>query len=165
MMLDAGFRRVCPIQPHFLFKICLATGSCPARSHRSSFEIISSFLEAQMFLSMTMAALDLPILAVTSLSVPSCRGGAVEQLSKVFCPSLQLFLYCRQWFSVFILYRHVSLLELACQLLSGQVQVFKITLTGCFLRLTGQVIDVVPFVFPDAPLYFPICCCVFCLCL
>ena len=29
VVLDAGFLRVCPIQPH-LFCICLATGSCPA---------------------------------------------------------------------------------------------------------------------------------------
>ena len=35
--LDAGFLRVCPIQPLFLRSICLATGSCPACSHRSSF--------------------------------------------------------------------------------------------------------------------------------
>ena len=42
VMLDAGFLRVCPIQPHFLFRICFATGSCPARSHSSSFGIISS---------------------------------------------------------------------------------------------------------------------------
>ena len=41
MVLDAGFLRVCPIQPHFLRSICLATGSCPARSHRSSFRIFS----------------------------------------------------------------------------------------------------------------------------
>ena len=32
---------VCPIQPHFLRNICLATGSCPAHSHRSSFRIFS----------------------------------------------------------------------------------------------------------------------------
>ena len=32
VVLDAGFLRVCPIQPHFLRSICLATGSCPARS-------------------------------------------------------------------------------------------------------------------------------------
>ena len=31
-MLDAGFQMVCPIQPHFLCRICLATGSCSARS-------------------------------------------------------------------------------------------------------------------------------------
>ena len=37
VLLDAGFLRVCPIQPHFLRSICLATGSCPARSHTSSF--------------------------------------------------------------------------------------------------------------------------------
>ena len=36
-----GFLRVCPIQPHFLRSICLATGSCPARSHSSSFRIFS----------------------------------------------------------------------------------------------------------------------------
>ena len=41
VVLDAGFLRVCPIQPHFLHSICLATGSCPARSHRSSFWIFS----------------------------------------------------------------------------------------------------------------------------
>nr|KAG5687017.1 hypothetical protein BaRGS_016487 [Batillaria attramentaria] len=39
VVLDAGFLRVCPIQPHFLCRICLATGSCPARSHSSSFRI------------------------------------------------------------------------------------------------------------------------------
>ena len=33
VVLDAGFLRVCPIQPHFLRRICLITGSCPA--HRS----------------------------------------------------------------------------------------------------------------------------------
>ena len=32
VVLDAGFQRVCPVQPHFLRSICLATGSCPARS-------------------------------------------------------------------------------------------------------------------------------------
>ena len=36
VMLDAGFLRVSPNQPHFVRSICLATGSCPARSHRSS---------------------------------------------------------------------------------------------------------------------------------
>ena len=41
VVLDAGFLRVCPIQPHFLQSICLATGSCPARSRRSSFRIFS----------------------------------------------------------------------------------------------------------------------------
>nr|KAG5686119.1 hypothetical protein BaRGS_001184 [Batillaria attramentaria] len=41
VVLDAGFLRVCPIQPHFLRRICLATGSCPARSHNSSFRIFS----------------------------------------------------------------------------------------------------------------------------
>ena len=32
VVLDAGFLRMCPIQPHFFCSICLATGSCPARS-------------------------------------------------------------------------------------------------------------------------------------
>ena len=41
VVLDAGFLRVCPIQPHFLRSICLATGSCPARSHSSSFRTFS----------------------------------------------------------------------------------------------------------------------------
>nr|KAG5703793.1 hypothetical protein BaRGS_009591 [Batillaria attramentaria] len=41
VVLDAGFLRVCPIQPHFLRRFCLATGSCPARSHSSSFHIFS----------------------------------------------------------------------------------------------------------------------------
>ena len=39
VVLDAGFLRVCQIQPHFLCNICLATGSCSTRSHRSSFRI------------------------------------------------------------------------------------------------------------------------------
>nr|KAG5700079.1 hypothetical protein BaRGS_029829 [Batillaria attramentaria] len=41
VVLDAGFLRVSPIQPHFLRRICLAAGSCPARSHSSSFRIFS----------------------------------------------------------------------------------------------------------------------------
>ena len=41
VVLDAGFLRVCLIQLHFLRSICLATGSCPARSHRSSFRILT----------------------------------------------------------------------------------------------------------------------------
>ena len=41
VVLDAGFLRVCPIQPHFLRSICLVAGSCPARSHRLSFRIFS----------------------------------------------------------------------------------------------------------------------------
>ena len=44
VVLDVGFLRVCPIQPHFLRSICLATGSCPARSHSSSFRIFSCHL-------------------------------------------------------------------------------------------------------------------------
>ena len=41
VVLDAGFLRVCTIHPHFLHSICLATGSCPTRFHRSSFRILS----------------------------------------------------------------------------------------------------------------------------
>ena len=41
VVLDAGFMGVCPIQPHFLCSICSATGSCHARSHRSSFRVFS----------------------------------------------------------------------------------------------------------------------------
>ena len=48
VVLDAGFLRVCPIQPHFLRSICLATGSCPARSHSSSFRIFSCHWMLQM---------------------------------------------------------------------------------------------------------------------
>ena len=40
MVLDSGFLVVCLIQPHFLRSICLATGSCPAGSHGSSFGIL-----------------------------------------------------------------------------------------------------------------------------
>ena len=32
LVLDAGFLRVCPIQPHFFSSNCLATGSCPVRN-------------------------------------------------------------------------------------------------------------------------------------
>nr|KAG5705324.1 hypothetical protein BaRGS_010775 [Batillaria attramentaria] len=48
VVLDAGFLRVCPIQPHFLRRICLATGSCPARSHSPSFRIFSGHLMLKM---------------------------------------------------------------------------------------------------------------------
>ena len=41
VMQDAGFLRVCPIHPHFLLRICFVSDSCPARSHRSSFRILS----------------------------------------------------------------------------------------------------------------------------
>ena len=41
VVLDAGFLRVDPIQSHHLPSICLATGSCPARSYRSSLWIFS----------------------------------------------------------------------------------------------------------------------------
>nr|KAG5688226.1 hypothetical protein BaRGS_003125 [Batillaria attramentaria] len=38
VVLDAGFLRVCPLQPHFLRRICLATGSCPARGVNYSYK-------------------------------------------------------------------------------------------------------------------------------
>ena len=41
VVLDVGFLGVCPIRPHFLYSICLASGSCPTRSHRPSFQIFS----------------------------------------------------------------------------------------------------------------------------
>nr|KAG5713351.1 hypothetical protein BaRGS_024899 [Batillaria attramentaria] len=41
VVLDVGFLRVCPVQPHFLRRICLATGSYPACSHSSSFRFFS----------------------------------------------------------------------------------------------------------------------------
>ena len=36
VVLDAGFMKVCSIQPHFLRSICLATGSCPTDLHSGS---------------------------------------------------------------------------------------------------------------------------------
>ena len=50
VVMDAGFLRVCPIQPHFLCSICLATGSCPACSHRSSLRVFSCHWILQMHL-------------------------------------------------------------------------------------------------------------------
>ena len=44
VVLDAGFLRVCPIQPHFLRSICLSTESWSARSHSSSFLTLSCHL-------------------------------------------------------------------------------------------------------------------------
>ena len=41
VMLAGGFLSVWPIQPHFLWRICLASGSCPARSHKSVLLILS----------------------------------------------------------------------------------------------------------------------------
>ena len=109
------------------------------------------------FLSVMMAFLISALVGFSQLMSNSISAGGMSGnnsgmgrfSSSLKCSihSLQLFLYCRQWFSVFVLYWHVSLLELACQLLGGQMQVFKIALTGCFLRLTGQVIDVVPLSF------------------
>ena len=66
----------------------------------------------------------------------------------MLCLSLQLFLGCRQWVSIFILYWLVCLLEFFRQLLGYQVWVFEVPLSGCFLCLTGQVFDVIPFVLP-----------------
>ena len=47
-----------------------------------SLVLVLIFLEAQMFLSMTKAALALPILAVTSLSVPACQSMAPPRKKK-----------------------------------------------------------------------------------
>ena len=44
VVLDGGFLKVCPIQDHFLFKICLETGSCPALSQSTSFLTLSYHL-------------------------------------------------------------------------------------------------------------------------
>ena len=41
VMLAGGFLSVWPIQPHFLWRICLASGSCLARSHKSVLLILS----------------------------------------------------------------------------------------------------------------------------
>ena len=41
VMLAGGFLSVWPIQPHFLWRICLTSGSCPARSHKSVLLILS----------------------------------------------------------------------------------------------------------------------------
>ena len=43
-MLAAGFLSVWPIQPHFLWRICLASGYCPALSHKSVLLILSGHL-------------------------------------------------------------------------------------------------------------------------
>ena len=82
------------------------------------------------------------------------RGGMVQQLPKVLCPSPQLFLGCRQWVSIFILHWLDCLPEFTRQLLGYQVQVFEVPLSGCFLCLTGQVFDVISFVLPNVPLHF-----------
>ena len=66
----------------------------------------------------------------------------------MLCLLLQLFLGCRQWVSIFILYWLVCLLEFVRQLLGYQVWVFEVPLSGCFLCLTGQVFDVIPFFLP-----------------
>ena len=41
VMLAGGFLSVWPIQPHFLWRICLASGSRPACSHKSVLLILS----------------------------------------------------------------------------------------------------------------------------
>ena len=43
VVLDAGFLRVYPIQPHFLRSICLATGSCPAQKGSQPYSFLSAF--------------------------------------------------------------------------------------------------------------------------
>nr|KAG5693397.1 hypothetical protein BaRGS_009870 [Batillaria attramentaria] len=59
VMLDAGFVRVCPIQPHFLRRICLATGSCLARYNNSSFRIFSGHRMLKMRLRQVINTPDL----------------------------------------------------------------------------------------------------------
>ncbi len=50
VMLDTGFLRLCPIQPHFCCRICLVSGSCPAHCCRSSLLILSGHLMLKMHL-------------------------------------------------------------------------------------------------------------------
>ena len=62
VVLDAGFLRVCPIQPHFLRSICLATGSCPARSPQICVGIAVDLYEGlklERFLKITNCAFSL----------------------------------------------------------------------------------------------------------
>ena len=44
VVLFGGFLKVWPIQDHFLIRICLETGSCPASSHNTSFLSLSDHL-------------------------------------------------------------------------------------------------------------------------
>jgi hypothetical protein len=44
VVMPSGHLRVCLIQPHFLHRICSATGSCPPRSHKSLFPILPGHL-------------------------------------------------------------------------------------------------------------------------
>nr|KAG5689957.1 hypothetical protein BaRGS_033638 [Batillaria attramentaria] len=48
VVLGAGFLRVCPVQPYFLRRISLATGSYPARFHSSPFRIFSGHRMVKM---------------------------------------------------------------------------------------------------------------------
>lgn len=50
----------------------------------------------------------------------------VFKFSEVLHPALQLFLSCRQWVSILVLHCLGSPLQFDCQLLSYQVQVFKV---------------------------------------
>ena len=114
---------------------------------------ISSGPAAFPFLSVMMAFLISAFVGLSQLmgsyvSAGGVRGGTVQQFPEVPCPSLQLFLGCREWVSIFILYWLVCLLEFVRQLLGYQVWVFEVPLSGCFLCLTGQVFDVIPFVLP-----------------
>ena len=136
---------------------------------------ISSGRAAFPLLSVMMAFLisafvGLSQLMGSSVSAGGMSGGvsgewAVQQFPELLCPSLQLFLGCRRLVSIFILHWLVCLLEFARQLLDYQVQVFEVPLSGCFLCLTGQVFDVIPFIVPNAPLHFSVHCSIFYLCL
>ena len=44
LVLFGGFLKMWPIQDHFLLRICLETGSCPALSHNTSFLSLSDHL-------------------------------------------------------------------------------------------------------------------------
>ena len=50
VMLDAGFRRVWPIHPHFLFLMSISIGAWLVLSHSCSLETTSGHLMLRMFL-------------------------------------------------------------------------------------------------------------------
>ena len=79
VVLDAGFLWVCPIQPHFLRSICLATGSCPARSHSSSFQSILR-MHLHVYVS-TWSDSQMPPLCSVTKPVTSLKCGST--LSRV----------------------------------------------------------------------------------
>lgn len=85
---------------------------------------------------------------------------SIQLLSKVFYPSLQLFLCCCERGAVFVLQWLVCLLELVRQLRGDHIQFSQVSLSCSFFSLFGQVVIVVSFIFSDAFLNFFICCCV-----